>query len=251
LFGTRLKVWYAIPHDSTGREGQAQRVPQALTSGPGPTSDMVIVTDFGRSVQGYVDHFVDLIFSRPAVCPHCQRATRIIGHGFYRRKVLGLRDVYLIRIKRWYCTVCGHTISLLPSFLLRFRQYALEVIYEVVVTRFELGLSWKQVIRRCSYQGEPSGRTIQRWCYSFAQQAARWWAAVQAELAEYDSGSPGLDPFGVGTSEPSAPRVLLQAAVHLLAWAKTLWPEVVDYGLNDRLCLLWQWGYAKGLGRLI
>jgi hypothetical protein len=212
---------------------------------------MVIVTDFGCSVQGYVDHFVNLVFSRPEMCPHCQRATRIIGHGFYPRKVLFPKQVYLIQIKRWYCKVCGQTISLLPSFVVRFRQYAQEVIYKVVVTRFELGFSWKQVIQRCSYQEAPSGRTIQRWCHSFAQEAVRWWAAVQGELAEYDSGSPGLNPFGVGTSEPSAPRVLLQAAVHLLAWAKTRWPQVANHGLNDRLSFLWQWGYAKGLGRLI
>jgi len=251
LFGTRLKIWYAILHDSTEREGPAQSMCVQHPFGPGLTSDMVIVTDFGYSVQGYVDHFDELVFSRPGVCPHCQKVTRIIGHGFYPRKVLVQRQTYLIQIKRWYCKMCRHTMSLLPNFVIRFRQYALEVIYEAVVARFELGLSWQPVIRRCSYQEVPAGRTIQRWCYSFAQQAARWWAAVQGELAVHDSGSPGLDPFGEGVSEQSAPRALLQAAVHLLAWAKTRWTQVADYGLNDRLCFLWQWGYAKGLGRLI
>jgi hypothetical protein len=212
---------------------------------------MTIVTDFGRSVQAYVEHFAELVFPRPQVCPHCQAAGRMIGHGFYQRKALTQQHIYLVRIKRWYCTACGRTVSLLPSFLLCFRWYVLEVIYQVVMARFELAVSWGRVMRRCTRKGAPSGRTVRRWCHVFAQQAARWWAAVQGELAQHDSGSPGLDPLGAAASGRSAARSLLETAIHLLAWAKTRWPELVDYGLNDRLRFLWQWGYGQGLGRLI
>ena len=41
------------------------------------------------------------------------------------------------------------------------------------------------------------------------------------------------------------------ASLHLLAWAKTQWPELVGYGLNDRLRFLGLWGNGRGLGRLV
>ena len=64
---------------------------------------MVIVTEFGCPVHEYVDHFGQLVFSRPEVCPHCHAVHLFIGHGFYLRKALSATQVYLVRIKRWYC----------------------------------------------------------------------------------------------------------------------------------------------------
>jgi hypothetical protein len=212
---------------------------------------MVIVTDFGRTVQAYVEQFDGLVFPRPQVCPGCRASGEFIGHGFYLRKVLDQAHVHLVWIKRWYCKVCHRTLSLLPSFLLRFRHYLLEVIYQVVMARFEVGASWGQIRQSCTEQDAPSDRSLKRWCTSFAEQAARWWAAVQAVLAQQDAGSPGLDPLGEAASNQDAARALLQAAIHLLAWAKSRWPELADYGLNDRLRFLWHWGYEQGLGRLI
>jgi hypothetical protein len=175
----------------------------------------------------------------------------LIGHGFYPRKALGLAQVYVLRIKRWYCKACQRTVSLLPSFVLRFRHYLLVVIQSVVVTRFEDAASWAQVSRRCAVDGTPSSRTIRRWCESFAEHAAVWWAAIQQTLAEHDAASPLLDPLGESAGPRDAPRALLQAALHLLAWAKTRWAETVEYGLADRLRFLWHWGAGRGLGRLV
>lgn len=196
---------------------------------------MVIVTEFGCDVHEYVECFCQLVFPRPEECPHCHTLNVLIGHGFYQRKALGQARVYVLFIKRWYCTACGRTVSLLPSFLLRFRHYLLDVIQSVVVTRFEDGASWAQVTQRCAVEGAPSSRTIRRWCDSFADQAAGWWAAVQQTLAQHDAGSPLLDPLGASAGPREAPRALLQAALHLLAWAKTRWPALVAYGLTDRL----------------
>lgn len=212
---------------------------------------MVIVTDFGCPVYEYVDQFLQLVFPRPEVCPHCHAVNVFIGHGFYRRKPLSPTQVYRVWIKRWYCKACHQTLSLLPSFLLRFRHYLLDVIQQVVVTRFEDGASWTQVSLRCAVEGAPSPRTIRRWCVSFAAHAPAWWAAVQQTLAHHDAASPLLDPLGEGAGPRTAPRALLQAALHLLAWAKTQWPEVVTYGFADRLRFLWHWGVGQGLGRLI
>ena len=212
---------------------------------------MVIVIEFGCRVHEYVTRFPQLEFPRPEVCPHCQAIQLFIGHGFYLRKALTPTQVFLVQLKRWYCKGCHHTLSLLPSFLLRFRHYLLEGIQAVVVTRFEDGASWHQVAQRCAVEGAPSPRTQRRWCVSFAAHAPAWLGSLLETLAEHDAHSPLLDPLGEAAGPRDAPRALLQAALHLLAWAKTHWPEVVPYGLADRLRFLWHWGASHGLGRLI
>jgi len=211
---------------------------------------MAIVTEFGSVVE-YLDQFEQLDFPRPEVCPHCQALHLFIGHGFYHRKPFGLTQAYRVSIKRWLCKACRHTLSLLPSFLLRYRHYLLDVIQDVVITRFEDAGSWTQIVHRCTVKGAPSLRTIRRWCVSFAAHAPTWWAEVQKTLAHHDAGSPALDPLGAHTGPRDAPRALLHAALHLLAWAKTRWANVRDYGCNDRLRFLWHWGAGQGLGRLI
>jgi hypothetical protein len=212
---------------------------------------MVIVTEFGCPVHEYVERCSGLVFPRPNECPQCRVVDTLIGHGFYKRKALSPTQVYVLRIKRWYCKACQRTVSLLPSFLLRFRHYHLDVIQWVIVTRFEDGASWVQIARGGAVEGVPSSRTIRRWCDSFTEHASVWWAAVQRTLAEQDAASPLLDPLGESAGPRDAPRALLQATLHLLAWAKTRWPKTVEYGLADRLRFLWHWGAGRGLGRLI
>jgi len=210
-----------------------------------------IILDFGRAVQDYIAHFEQLIFPRPECCPSCGTPHVFIGHGFYPRKPKDQTQVYRIWIKRWFCKACHTTLSVLPSFLLRFRHYLLVVIEQVVVVRFENNASWHATTQRCAPDGLPSPRTIGRWCHAFAEHAAGWWAAVQETLAGQDSGSPALDPLGPAVGPLDAPRALLHTATHLLAWAQTRWPEVVGYGLKDRLRFLWHWGFGRGLARLV
>lgn len=212
---------------------------------------MPIILDFGRTVQDYGAHFEQIIFPRPERCPCCGTAHTFIGHGFYPRKPKDQTQVYRIWIKRWFCKACHTTLSLLPSFLLRFRHYLLAVIQQVVVARFEDGASWRATACQCAPDGLPSPRTVGRWCQSFSVHAASWWGAVQEMLACQDSASPALDPLGPATGLLAAPQALLHAATHLLAWAKTRWPEVADYSLTDRLRFLWHWGFGRGLGRLV
>jgi hypothetical protein len=212
---------------------------------------MVIVIEFHCLVHEYVTHFPQLAFPRPQVCPACHAVDIFIGHGFYLRKPVSPTQIYRVWIKRWYCKACHHTLSLLPSFVLRFRHYLLDVIQSIVVARFEDDASWAQISHRCAVQGLPSSRTIRRWCVSFAAHAAVWWSAVQEHLAHHDAGSPVLDPLGETAGPRDAPRALLHAALHLLAWAKTRWTDANDYSLIDRLRFLWHWGASQGLGRLI
>jgi len=216
-----------------------------------PSKNMTIVTEFGCDVQTYMKEFKHLRFGRPKVCINCQAVGLCIGHGYYTRKPLKQQNAYVIQIKRWLCKGCRCTISLLPSFMLRYRHYVLEVIQQVVVARFEKQGSWSEVSQRCSKEGAPSERTIKRWSQSFSEQASEWLAIVQQTLATQDAMLPWLDVLGEATELRETGSALLQAATQLLAWAKTNWTEVIAYGQDDRLRFLWHWGHSQGMGRLI
>ena len=210
---------------------------------------MQIVVEFHLNVAEYAAGYAQLNYPRPAQCPHCGSTGPIHSHGFYWRFPLDVTVRFEIGIKRWVCRACGQTTSLLPSFLLRFRWYLLAVIQTVVVARFEGAHSWRQIETTCAAAGAPSGRTIQRWCRSFGQQAPAWLAVVERTLAEFEPGLPSLDALGRGPRAP-APAVL-EAALQLLAWAKTRWAELAGFGRADRLRFVWPWGYRRGLARLI
>ncbi len=212
---------------------------------------MVIVIELHGSIQTYLALDLAIRCLRPTTCPDCGADHSFIGHGFYLRKPLDAQQAYLIRIKRWYCTACHHTLSLLPSFLLRFRHYLLEVIQAVVVARYEEAASWRQVATHCASHGAPSPRTMKRWCQSFATQAPAWWMAIEQTLAQHDPVTPWLDALGQNAGPLDPPRALLAASLHLLAWAKTQYAQVAAYGLTDRLRFLWHWGHARGLARLV
>jgi hypothetical protein len=131
------------------------------------------------------------------------------------------------------------------------RHYLVESIQTGLSARFEEGGSWAEVVASCAKAGTPALRTLQRWCQSFAEQALRWLGEVQQTLATQDSRSPWLDPQGEAARARSPAGALLQSSVYLLAWAKTQWSELAEYGWNDRLRLLWLWGANWGMGRLV
>ena len=175
----------------------------------------------------------------------------MIGHGYYWRKPRDQLQVYRLKIKRWLCKSCRRTVSVLPSFLLAYRQYLLRVIEAVLVLRAEGLASWAVMLAECAAQGYPALRTLQRWCGSFGEQAERWLRAVQEWLAQHDSLSGWLDAQGEASRIGSPEQALLAASEHLLAWAKSQWVELAEYGLEKRLNFLWLWGAKAGLGRLV
>ncbi len=181
----------------------------------------------------------------------CGGVDGLVGHGYYWRKPKGMQGGEKIGIKRWFCKLCHRTISVLPDFLLTFRQYGVPVIQAVIEARWGCGRSWAALEAECAEAGAPARRTMQRWCGSFAEQASRWLRAVQTALAQQDSGSPWLDPHGEALKAGGPAQALLGASEHLLAWGKTRWAEAVGYGRNDRLRFLWLWSSGRSLGRLV
>ena len=210
-----------------------------------------IVAEFGLGVQGYVRERQECSCVRPDGCQNCLAAGQMIGHGYYQRQPKDDGKGWVIRIKRWLCKACGQTVSVLPSFLLRYRHYLLEVIEKVLALRFEKQASWASVMAGCSPQGLPAERTVQRWCESYGEQAGRWLEAVQSSLAVLDSRSAWLDAHGEAPRAENAGQALLIASEHLLGWAKTQWAQLANHGLEKRLQFLWFWGASQGLGRLV
>ena len=78
---------------------------------------------------------------RPAHCVICGQAAQnaegilqVVGHGMYSRQVRGLTETgeLTVWIQRFLCLVCGHTMSLLPDWLLPYRWYAATAIIEAL-----------------------------------------------------------------------------------------------------------------------
>jgi len=101
-----------------------------------------------RAIIGAVDEILDVAcrlppaaVRRPTSCPGCGHPAHgaaglgIVGHGVYRRQVLGIApaDVeVVIPVRRFLCGGCGKTISVLPDLLHPRRWYAATAILEAV-----------------------------------------------------------------------------------------------------------------------
>jgi hypothetical protein len=212
---------------------------------------MPILADYGCNEQAYIDQEKHKDSPRPESCPGCRGQGCLIGHGYYLRKAKDEQRSYFILVKRWLCKICHKTVSILPNILFPYRHYLVRVIQGVVVAYYECVQNWKRVRQTCTQLGTPDLRTMQRWCKAFGGHASAWLSGVQTFLAQQDSGSPWLDAQGEAPQAANTAIALLAASVHLLAWAKTEWTQLVGYSLNDRLRFLGLWGNGRGLGRLV
>jgi hypothetical protein len=78
---------------------------------------------------------------RPSHCVICGQVAcnedgtlQLVGHGIYLRQVRGLTKTGWIEvwIQRFLCLICGHTMGLLPDWLLPYRWYAAPAIVEAL-----------------------------------------------------------------------------------------------------------------------
>ena len=66
----------------------------------------------------------------PKKCPYksCGQKKELSKNGYYRRYLIAIVFQGVIRIRRYKCLKCGHTVSMLPSFCLACYTYGVEII---------------------------------------------------------------------------------------------------------------------------
>lgn len=133
---------------------------------------------------------------RPTCCPLCQEPSRteeglrIVGHGKYRRQVLGLsggREQLLIWIRRFLCRGCRHTISVHPDGLYPGRWYAgVAILLGLVLSLLE-GKADQEIRERIAGAREARGwKSLERWR---RQLLSPLWSWLARQLGA--SGRPG------------------------------------------------------------
>lgn len=124
---------------------------------------------------------------RPLSCPLCQeparteKGLRIVGHGTYRRQVLGLiggcRDA-LIWIRRFLCRGCRRTISVLPDNLYPGRWYAgVTILLSLALSLFGNRTDDEIRDRFCDRLESRGWKTLERWRRQLLTPLWGWLAA--------------------------------------------------------------------------
>ena len=151
---------------------------------------VIIVTRIVEEVDELFDRRrlppVELL--RPKSCPLCgELASRpgehrlgIVGHGTYRRQVLGVLESTseaVTDVRRYFCRGCRHTIAVLSDHLHPRRWYAAEVILEAL--RLGLLERWSDAEIRAHFGIElDSGRwrSLLRWRWALLVTLWYWLA---------------------------------------------------------------------------
>ena len=221
---------------------------------------MLIVADFGSDVQTYQSRFSHLTFPPLRRCPYCAGTEQLVGHGSYPRHVCDEEKTFAIRIKRFLCTACRHTVSLLPSFCLPYRHYHTSTIQTVLSLRFETGTSWKALCERFSATGLPALSTARGWIAGFGQGSEVYLRALTHQLASWQLASGKLELALADISGlAKVPCQLIAAVPHLVAWLWDKGLRIIEEGAGAGyplgaarwLSTLWQWGHGTKLGRLV
>lgn len=251
--GVRVGASTVIGSDDHRRK---ERGPECtpLTGGPGTpglSSTLIIVVNFSENVQQYAEKFPQLAFPRPSPCPGCATSDQVVGHGSYPRTVTDPTQSVAVRVKRFFCTACRHTIALLPSFCLPFRHYQSATIQAVLTVRTIGRASWSAIARRFAPADLPSRTTCREWVDAFGRASTWYLPHLLAQLARWPIRSSALDlALGDLAQVATRPAHLIAAVPHLVAW---LGDVGVPVGANSRswLATLQVWGNGAKLGRLV
>jgi len=76
----------------------------------------------------------------------CRMPVKMKKHGFYKRYVITYGFSGYIYIRRYICPCCGHTVSILPSFLVPYFQYSLPYILSFLNEYFERSQSLRKYV---------------------------------------------------------------------------------------------------------
>ena len=215
----------------------------------------MIAIHAGNSLSEYDQAYAEVAAQRPGTCPACQVAGQMTGFGNYpRNKPLEAtaEALHPVPVRRWLCTACKHTTSMLPDLFHRYRQYTWAVIGAAVLRRFVLKQTWAQIQAELSHMPAgvdpaPSVDSLQRWCKAYVGYAQDWLKATLAVLATVWPQLAQLNAHGVQAASPA--QQLLQAMAALAGWLSPARGPSAATTVAD-IRAVWRWGWNQALGRL-
>jgi hypothetical protein len=71
---------------------------------------MQIPHPFRGSIQQYCEQLADPKRYRPGRCPQCEAQHPLASHGFYHRTLVDVEFEGTIRVRRYMCRFCKHTV---------------------------------------------------------------------------------------------------------------------------------------------
>lgn len=102
---------------------------------------MIYYHDFQVNLSQYAELGKANEFPEVDNCPMCRAKKRLLRHGFYERNAIEEETAYRIPICRLLCSVCGKSVSVLPSFLLPYFQHTMDFILHILLAFWMVGIS--------------------------------------------------------------------------------------------------------------
>ena len=146
---------------------------------------MQILHPFAGSIPRYAEEIADPDRYRPDHCPQCGAQHPLTSHGFYRRTVVDVAFDGVIRVRRYLCSTCKRTVSLLPEFALPWLRFSISVIAQFLAARLLNGLTLAASARAAAPTRMPYQRG-QFWIRRFQKQAPTLSLALAAPMAAAD-----------------------------------------------------------------
>lgn len=143
---------------------------------------MQMLYPFCGTIQQYIERVEsseEAKRCRPGSCPQCESKQPLVCHGFYKRTVVDMACDCFIRVRRYLCSACRRTVSLLPEFVLPYLRFAMIVIAVFLKARLLSGQTLKAAAEAADQPGMPYQRG-QQWLRRFRRQAESVSAALAA-----------------------------------------------------------------------
>jgi len=167
---------------------------------------MQIIRVLPMSVDHYVGTSFHLGVEPPCNCPHCDATNALKALGYYSRNVTSPKSGILrIFVRRFRCSKCRRTVSVLPSFVQPYR-----LVLNVTINEFFGGslnaaaLSWLPLLKQYWNRFANWFPKIERIIKSVVersppqQDAAGWWRVMAATFGDLEKITVALvDRFGV------------------------------------------------------
>jgi hypothetical protein len=163
---------------------------------------------------------------RPEKCPQCLNG-RMDSHGFYSRTVTAPQWSGEIRVRRYWCSMCRRTVSLLPDFVLPYWRFTIVVMRLFLIARL-VGQQTLAGAAAAAHSPTMPYQRGQQWIRRFRGQAQAIAAALSALVQPAEAED--FTAQAIGMLEKAgwlaAHRfVFEQLRMHLMGWPEFLVPD--------------------------